>query len=94
MKLNATAVILDFRFLSFEVQNNSPQFAQFAGLIVSTVLGILLTVLRFVAIRRGSRKPSAEDWLAVVATFFSIGTNLSGLMGGWTSISDLLDKTC
>lgn len=54
--------------------------SQFIVLTIFTPLGILVTILRFVATHRASRKPSIEDWLAVVATVFFITTNLGGLM--------------
>jgi preprotein translocase subunit Sss1 len=71
--------------MGFAIHDNSTQLAQFCVLIVFTPLGILLTWLRFVANCRSARKPSSEDWLAVVATIFFIGTNLAGLVGEYIS---------
>ncbi|KAJ5273999.1 hypothetical protein N7478_009124 [Penicillium angulare] len=66
--------------MAFEMQNDSTQFAQFVTLIILTPLGIVVTALRFVAVRRVERKVGAEDWLAIIATLFTILTNLSALM--------------
>ncbi|KAF4627058.1 hypothetical protein G7Y89_g11097 [Cudoniella acicularis] len=66
--------------MAFKLWNNHTQLAQFIVLIIFTPIGIAVTVLRFVATYRGARKPSLEDWLAVMATLFFILTNLAGLM--------------
>lgn len=67
--------------MGFAIYNNSTQLATFIVLIVFTPLGIILTGLRFFAARRGARELSYEDWLAVVATLFSIGQNIAGVVG-------------
>lgn len=67
--------------MAFEINKDSTQFAQFVTLIILTPLGIAVTALRFVAVRRVERKAGAEDWLAIIATLFTILTNLSALMG-------------
>lgn len=67
--------------MAFEIYEDSTQLAQFVTLIVFTPLGIAVTALRFVAVRRVTRKVGVEDWLAVIATIFFILTNLTGLMG-------------
>lgn len=74
--------------MAFKIYEDSTQLAQFATLLVFTPLGIVVTALRFVAVRRVTRKAGVEDWLAVIATIFFILTNLSGLMG--TSQSSVL----
>lgn len=67
--------------------------SQFIVLTIFTPLGILVTILRFVATHRASRKPSIEDWLAVVATVFFITTNLGGLMGKFAFVFVLSDRS-
>jgi hypothetical protein len=67
--------------MAFEINKDSTQFAQFVTLIIFTPLGIAVTALRFVGVRRVTRKVGVEDWLAVIATIFFILTNLAGLMG-------------
>ncbi|KAI0410782.1 hypothetical protein F5X98DRAFT_358895 [Xylaria grammica] len=66
--------------MAFEIWRNSTQLAQFILLITFTPLGIAVTALRFVAIRRTARKPGFEDWMAVLATLFFALTNLGGLI--------------
>lgn len=67
--------------MTFEIYKDSAQFSQFITLIIFTPLGIVVTALRFVAVRRVARKVGSEDWLALIATIFFILTNLAGLMG-------------
>lgn len=67
--------------MTFNIHNNSTQFAEFIVLILFTPLGIAVTVLRFVATRYGARKPGLEDWLAAGATLFFLLFNLASLMG-------------
>ncbi|KAM3074220.1 hypothetical protein ACMFMF_006241 [Clarireedia jacksonii] len=76
--------------MGFAVYNNSTQLATFIGLIAFTPLGIFVTGLRFIATRRGARKLSYEDWLAVVATLFFISQNVAGIIGKFKLIYDLL----
>ncbi|KAI1825866.1 hypothetical protein F4861DRAFT_154726 [Xylaria intraflava] len=63
------------------LHQESLQKAQFVVLILFTSLSIILTALRFVAIRLGGRKASLEDWLAVAATVGLIFTNVGALEG-------------
>lgn len=58
--------------MAFEIANEPLQKATFIVAIVGTALSILATVLRFIATKRAARKPSWEDWFAVLATFFFI----------------------
>jgi len=58
--------------MGFDISNNSLQETCFILAIVGVVLAITATALRFVAVRRANRKPSWEDWFAVLATFFFI----------------------
>lgn len=67
--------------MAFAAYNSSAQMAQFIVLLIFTPIGILVTVLRFVAARRSQRNTDIEDWLAVLATIFFAMCNLSGLMG-------------
>jgi hypothetical protein len=67
--------------MAFEINKDSTQFAQFVTLIKLTPLGIVVTALRFVAVRHVERKVGAEDWLAIIATLVTILTYLSALMG-------------
>lgn len=69
---------------AFELWKDSTQLAQFIVLVALTPIGIAVTVLRFVATRRGARKPGLEDWLATVAAIFFILVNLAGLMGKYS----------
>ncbi|QKX61039.1 uncharacterized protein TRUGW13939_08185 [Talaromyces rugulosus] len=66
--------------MAFEINKDPTQFAQFVTLIIFTPLGIAVTALRFVGVRRVTRKVGVEDWLAVIATIFFVLTNLAGLM--------------
>ncbi|KAI0106405.1 hypothetical protein GGR51DRAFT_517598 [Nemania sp. FL0031] len=66
--------------MAFKLYNNSVQISQFIVLIIFSPLGIAVTALRFIALRRAARKPGLEDWLAVAATLFFIFTNLAGLI--------------
>nr|A0A2L0P0K0.1 RecName: Full=Wortmanamides biosynthesis cluster protein C [Talaromyces wortmannii]AUY61971.1 TwnC [Talaromyces wortmannii]QBC19711.1 TwmC [Talaromyces wortmannii] len=66
--------------MAFEIPEDSTQLSQFVTLLIFTPLGIVVTALRFVAVRRVTRKVGFEDWLAVIATIFFILTNLAGLM--------------
>jgi threonine/homoserine/homoserine lactone efflux protein len=75
--------------MGFAVYNDSSQLTAFILLIVFTPLGIFVTGLRFIATRRGARKLSYEDWLAVVATLFFIGLNVAGVIGKYKFIYDL-----
>lgn len=67
--------------MAFELWRNSVQYAQFIVLVIFSPLGVAVTVLRFVATRRSSRKVAFEDWMALVAAFFSVMTNVAGLVG-------------
>ncbi|EXU96266.1 hypothetical protein X797_010651 [Metarhizium robertsii] len=67
--------------MPFAAYNSSAQMAQFIVLLIFTPIGILVTVLRFIAARRSQRNTDIEDWLAVLATVFFAMCNLSGLMG-------------
>ncbi|TVY94300.1 Satratoxin biosynthesis SC1 cluster protein [Lachnellula willkommii] len=58
--------------MGLNISNNSLQETCFALAIVGVVLSIAATALRFVAVRRANRKPSWEDWFAVLAVFFFI----------------------
>ncbi|KAI0602448.1 hypothetical protein F4775DRAFT_588686 [Biscogniauxia sp. FL1348] len=64
---------------AFRIWQNSTQMSQFVVLVLLTPLGILVTLLRFVAIQRASRRPGLEDWLSAAATVFFITTNLWAL---------------
>ena len=58
--------------MGFDIAKNNLQETCFILAIVGVVLAIIATVLRFVAVRRANRKPSWDDWFAVLATFFFI----------------------
>lgn len=70
--------------MTFAAYNSSAQMAQFIVLLIFTPIGILFTMLRFVAARRSQRNTDIEDWLAVLATIFFAMCNLSGLIGKLT----------
>jgi hypothetical protein len=67
--------------MGFELWRDSTQLSQLIVLVIFTPIGIAVTALRFVATHRGARKPSLEDWMAVIATLFFMLTNFSALMG-------------
>lgn len=67
--------------MGFELWKDPIQFAQFIVLIIFSPLGVILTVLRVMATRRSSRKVAFEDWMALVAAFFTVMTNVAGLAG-------------
>ncbi|KID85142.1 benzoate 4-monooxygenase cytochrome P450 [Metarhizium guizhouense ARSEF 977] len=65
--------------MAFAAYNSSAQMSQFIVLLLFTPIGILVTVLRFVAARRSQRNTDIEDWLAVLATIFFAMCNLSAI---------------
>jgi cytochrome bd-type quinol oxidase subunit 2 len=67
--------------MGFELWKDPIQFAQFIVLIIFSPLGVILTMLRVMATRRSSRKVAFEDWMALVAAFFTVMTNVAGLAG-------------
>lgn len=56
--------------MGFNIANDYLQETAFVVAVVGVALAILATVLRFVATRRAARRPSWEDWFAVLATLF------------------------
>lgn len=58
--------------MAFNISHNHLQQTCFALAILGVSLAIIATILRFVAVRLGRRKPGWEDWFAVLATFFFI----------------------
>jgi hypothetical protein len=55
--------------MGFNISNNYLQETCFILAVIGVSLAILATILRFVAVRLGNRKPGWEDWMAVLATF-------------------------
>lgn len=58
--------------MGFEIAKDSLQQTAFIVAIVGTVLCIIATVLRFIAMQRTNRQPGWEDWFSVLATLFYI----------------------
>lgn len=58
--------------MGLHIADSSLQETAFIVAVVGVSLAILATILRFVATRLARRKPSWEDWCAVLATFFYI----------------------
>ncbi|KAI0440352.1 hypothetical protein F4803DRAFT_527750 [Xylaria telfairii] len=66
--------------MGFEMGRSPMRLTQFIILLIFTPLGTAVTAVRLVAIRRTSRKPGFEDWMAVLATLFFALTNLTSLI--------------
>ncbi|TVY48033.1 Satratoxin biosynthesis SC1 cluster protein [Lachnellula occidentalis] len=58
--------------MGFDIAHDSLQETAFIVAVVGVSLSIIATSLRFVATKRSGRKPSWEDWFAVLATVFFI----------------------
>ncbi|KAI0894505.1 hypothetical protein F4806DRAFT_471582 [Annulohypoxylon nitens] len=66
--------------MAFELWENHIHIAEFIVLLTFTPIGIVVTALRFVATHRAARKPSLEDWLAVVATVIFVLVAIASCM--------------
>ncbi|KAI0145541.1 hypothetical protein GGR57DRAFT_479870 [Xylariaceae sp. FL1272] len=53
--------------MAFEVYKDRGQWVDFLTSLILSVICIIAVVLRFIATRKSHRKPSLEDWLALLA---------------------------
>lgn len=67
--------------MGLELNRSPKQQAGFIVILVFTPLGIVVTVLRFVATSHSPCNLGLEDWMAILATLFFLLTNLGGLSG-------------
>ncbi|KAK8073153.1 hypothetical protein PG996_006501 [Apiospora saccharicola] len=65
--------------MGVELSRSPKQEAEFVVNLVLTPIGIVVTILRFVATSHSSRNPGLEDWMAISGTLFFVLTNLGSL---------------
>lgn len=68
--------------MAFLLYQNKQQWAEFWIMIIAPLLAAAVTALRFVATRRGKRKPGLEDWLALGGLVSIVMFALAALLGG------------
>ena len=69
--------------MAFRVFENSEQGATFVVTLITLPICVLVTVLRFVVIKRSGRKLAVEDWLAFGALFPYLAWSIYGLVRKW-----------
>ena len=69
--------------MTFQVFKSSDEGAAFVVTLITLPICVLVTILRFVVIKRAGRKIAVEDWFALGALFPYLAWSIYGLVRKW-----------